>query len=343
MLFLVLITFNVVRLAPPWNIFEHSVGVPQHLGSGPLSIWIQDSQVPRLNHTTLKMYPGLRRFRVQRSNLEYIDEGAFDNNPLLEYLALVELPLKHLPATLGPAQISLDWVALDKVTTSFLNLTGGNYFREFPKLTYLGIGNNNDIGPQLNTDILPQQLSYLHMPRGRLEIFPNLSAVVPHLKHLRFFDNYIKVVPEECIAALKLMETLYASQNSIDTLPDLGFMTKLRILDISNNRLAALPDMYHLPLKKLMIARNPLMCYQTLCWLLMWPWQKASMLQDQPTCAGPGMLSGRKLMDVHPVDMECYQGKYCKCDGQQLQCGNDVVEIKHAFIRKWVLCWFNYE
>ena len=156
-----------------------------------------------------------------------------------------------------------------------------------------------------------RHLLYLYVIGCKLKHFPNLSDVVPLLQHLRIYRNYIRVIPEQSITALKQMETFYTHQNLIRTLPDIGSMKKLKILTLDDNNLARLPDMYHLLLNELRVAGNPLICDQTLCWLRMWPWKMASVLKDQPTCAGPEMSSGRRLMDVHPVDMECYQGKYC--------------------------------
>ena len=270
------------------------------------------SDVPRLNCTSLAIYPDLYRLRIQGCNLLYIDEGAFDNNLFVNYLGLIYLPLKQLPATLGPVQMSAFWIELDQVNTAMTNLTGGNYFQEFPKMARLSLGNHEVLGPQLNTDILPRHLQYLYVSGCKLEHFPNLSDALPHLEHLRIYRNNIKVIPEECIIALKQMKTCLAQNNLIGALPDISFMTGLEQLQIHDNNLTRLPDMYDLPLKGFTVAGNPLICDQTLCWLRMWPWKKASVLQDQPTCAGPGMLSGRKLMDVHPVDMECYLGKHCE-------------------------------
>ena len=308
-LFSFLIAFKTVWLAPPWTVIKRSVGFPRDLGLGPLSILIQWSEVSRLNRTTLSMYPELYWLRIDNCNLLYIDEGAFDTNLLMVHLGLVRLPLKQLPATLGPVQMSASWVQLDNTVIN--NLTGGNYFLEFPKMTWLSLGNHEVLGPQLNTDILPRHLLYLYVIGCKLKHFPNLSDVVPLLQHLRIYRNYIRVIPEQSITALKQMETFYTHQNLIRTLPDIGSMKKLKILTLDDNNLARLPDMYHLLLNELRVAGNPLICDQTLCWLRMWPWKKASVLKDQPTCAGPEMSSGRRLMDVHPVDMECYQGKYC--------------------------------
>ena len=311
-LLLVLIALKGVCLASEWTKIKYSVGFPQNLGSGSLSIWVLYSDVPRLNRTSLAIYPDLYRLRIETCNLLYIDEGAFDNNLMVKFLALVNLPLKQLPATLGPVQMSAFWIQLDKVNTAMTNLTGGNYFLEFPKIARLSLGNHEVLGPHLNTDILPQHLRYLYLPNCKLEYFPNLSDAVPHLQHLRIHRNNIKVIPEGCIMALKRMKTCYIQSNLIGALPDISFMTDLNQLGINDNNLTKLPDMYDLPFEKLLVARNPLICDQTLCWLRMWPWRKASILQDQPTCAGSGMLSGRKLMDVHPVDMQCYQGKHCE-------------------------------
>ena len=208
----------------------------------------------------------------------------------------------------GSAQMSLRWVVLERITTSFRNLTGGNYFREFPKLNRMGIGINRDIGPELDTGILPRKLVYLFVPEARLEKFPNLSATVPRLKHLRIYKNRIQTIPNEYIAGLNRMETLHINKNLLTLLPDLGFMTRLKDLLLHENKLAGLPDMYHLPLENLNVAGNPLVCDQALCWLRMWPWKKKMALKGRPVYAAPDTLAGIRLMAVPPVVMKCYQG-----------------------------------
>ena len=299
-------TFKVVRLATVTN----SLGVPQDLGPSTSSIRIRDSSVLRLNRSSLASYPMLLEFRTERCGLEYIDEGAFDYNPLLENLEFIKEPLKQLPANLGPAQTSLKGMKLNRVSTSITNLIGGNYFREFPNLSHLSIADNNDLGPELNVDILPRQLTYLYMSNGGVELFPDLSAVVPGLKHFFIQDNYIQVIPQEFIATLNQMKVFNINNNLLAALPDLGFMKRLKTLYANNNQLTRLPDMYHLPLENLRVATNPLVCDQALCWLRMWPFTKTPILEDRPTCAGPGTLAGIELMGVQPVDMECYNGKY---------------------------------
>ena len=307
---LVMNTFKVVRLEPPVTTVTNSSGVPQNLGPSTLSILIKDSYVPNLNRSSLVNYPKLLRLRIQTCGLEYVDEGTFDNNPLLEYLELVGEPLRQLPANLGPAQDSLKRVSLNRVSTPIRNLIGGNYFREFPKLTSLGIGGSHDLGPELDADILPRQLVYLDMSKAGIEIFPNLSAVVPGLLYLHIQQNYIQVIPMECISTLTKMKSLVIGSNLLATLPEIGFMKQLRLLYANDNQLTRLPDIYHLDLTNLKMANNPLVCDQALCWLRMWPLTRTSILEDKPTCASPWTIAGRELMGVHPVAMQCYNGKY---------------------------------
>ena len=85
----------------------------------------------------------------------------------------------------------------------------------------------------------------------------------------------------------------------------------LKLLYLKNNRLSSIPDLYHLPLRRLSVTENPMVCNQSLCWIRMWPWVKTSYMNaDDMKCETPPVLQGVLLSDINPVTLGCHNGTY---------------------------------
>ena len=142
-----------------------------------------------------------------------------------------------------------------------------------------------------NASLLPKNLIYIHLAYAGLIELPDFSSHAPNL------------------------ETVYLYRNSMKYMPSgyLKGMIKLKQLDLSHNKLTTVPDLYHLHMTLFNLANNPLECNQSLCWIRMWPWMKhwikPSVVTDKPICASPPFLNGMPLMEVRPIDIQCYKGK----------------------------------
>ena len=256
-------------------------------------------------------YPKLEKLNLDSCGLQYIGERSFDCTPFLADLYLVHLPLKQLPSSFGLAQFSLKWIKFwALLDTPVYELLNNSYLQNFSKLDYLGLGGNKL--QDLNTNMFPSQLVYLNLMSTQLEAFPNLSNSVPLLQHGRFMVNRITTIPEDRIVGLGRMVTFYINNNRLERISSLASMLQLSELNVAYNNLASLPDLYHLPLLKLFLAGNPLVCNKTLCWVRMWPWMKKPFRLDDPKCVEPTELAGLKLMEVYPTLMHCYEGKTSK-------------------------------
>ena len=305
---------------------KHVPAIPQDLGPGLLRLHVYGHTLLYLNFSSLRHYPKLQKFSLENCGLEYIAEGTFDATPHLTDLYLVSLPLKALPVTFGVAQLSLNWIKLWAVIgTPIYELTSDNYFWNFSKATYLGLGRNAI--KNLNTSILPLQLTYLNVDGSKMTSFPNLTNVVPSLAHVRCLSNPIRTIPLGNLVGLTGMKTFWIQWNKLQELPDLGFMLQLNELKIDNNNLDSLPDLYHLPLKILLLTGNPWACDMTLCWVRMWPWAKLLPVLGNPVCAKPAELYGMQLMSVKPSQMHCYNGKV---EGNQLKTHK---KIRYTYLR----------
>ena len=79
-------------------------------------------------------------------------------------------------------------------------------------------------------------------------------------------------------------------------------------MNIRNNDLQSLPDLFDLPLTKIEIGNNPLECNHS---LRLWNEKKSATLSVDDVdaiCQAPATRSGEKLMEVHPVYLQCYEG-----------------------------------
>ena len=296
-----------ILAAQEWTEVTNVPTLPKDLGPGLLRLHIYGHKLLYLNYSSLENYPKLQKLSLDTCGLEYIAEGTFDSTPHLTDLYLIHLPLKALPSTLGAAQLSLNWVKLWAVIgTPIYELTNDNYFRNFSKLTYLGLGEN--VIKNHNTSILPSHLTYLNAVQSVMTSLPNLSNAVPILNHIRCSSNLTRTIPPGNLAGLEMINTFRIQHNQLEELSDIGFMLEVRELSIDNNNLESLPDLYHLPLEILRLTGNPWVCDQALCWVRMWPWAKPLPVLCEPVCAKPAGLQAIRLMSVKATLLHRYNG-----------------------------------
>ena len=142
------------------------------------------------------------------------------------------------------------------------------------KLNWLNIGCNNHRGI-FDASRLPRNLETIILSRPWLTQFPDLAHYTPNTATIMVAGNTITEFPGEYIVV--------------------NFAFKQQYL--ANKRLLTMPDMYRLPLTKLQMSRNPLVCDQSLCWIRMWPWMKTpSYITDDIRCETPDFLHGVLLV-----------------------------------------------
>ena len=134
--------------------------------------------------------------------------------------------------------------------------------------------------------ILPRNLSSININFGQVQTFPNFVSSTPNIHSIDLEVNGIIYVPETAVVGL----------------------AALKKLSLSKNKLHAVPDLYHLPISKLYLSNNVLDCNYSLCCIQMSPWLKPSLILDDITCNSPTPLLGMRLMDIHPLELECRDG-----------------------------------
>ena len=246
---------------------------------------------------------------LEELNLDYnkvniINTRAFINNVYLVLLRILDHELLTFPTEAGGAWRSIEQIigSLGPNNMQPINLTN------LPALIRFEI-NTNTIN-NLTLGHLPSLKALLAQTCG-LETFPDLS-VAPTLEHVAFSFNYFTEVPKSAVAGLNKLRYLYLTGCHIQYLPDLSHLVSLEVLKIDNNDLKSLPDLYNMPLTGFLWAGNPLVCDKALCWLRMWSFMRPVLTMDnspgKDVCMAPNHRNGIRVMDNHPVDLECYNG-----------------------------------
>ena len=156
------------------------------------------------------------------------------------------------------------------------------------KLENLNLG-CADFSRRLNAAILPPSLLRINLNSARLTQLPEFGIYTPNITEFLVSGNRIGEISQTKVA---------------------GLLALTRI-NMKNNEFSTVPDLYHLPLTHLKLARNPLVCNRSLCWIRMWPWAKASLLDvDGITCGLTGVPHSVLLTDINPATLDCHHGKY---------------------------------
>ena len=187
-----------------------------------------------------------------------------------------------------------------------------NQLISFPNLSHLKgmihiVMHNNKL-PSVPTEHIAgwPQLRDLYLASNVIEAMPNMSYL-PKLQTIRLSNNLITHVPGSCLLGLPMLERLELQLNQITSIGDISSVSGLVYLH--GNQISALPEMYNMQLSELTLRDNPWRCNVSLCWLRMWSWMKTPPTLDTFLCSDPLQLNGTLAMRVHPVILECYNGR----------------------------------
>ena len=260
------------------------VSVPETLNNSVEYLILAQNEITNITNTSLANYPTLMQLDMERNQLRYINDGSFDHNPKLQSLNQNSNHLRYIPATLGHAQHSLIEIFMwNSVALESVNLN----FSKFPVLKYLNLGRN--ILVKFEASNLPMNLEELFLSFVLPFAIPNFQLYTPRITTIKLRGNNIFHIPDEYIVRLQLQK-----------------------LDIRDNKLEAIPDLFDQPLKQSKIADNPLRCNASLCWLRLWSRKKTTVLKgiESTSCQSPSYLTGKRLLDIDPVKMGCYSGEH---------------------------------
>ena len=280
--------------------------VPQSLDPNTEILDLISLPIPVLDNSSFARYSNLAKIRMKGCSVTYVKNGTFNTLWRLQYVSFMYNKIIEFPEDFGLASQSL--VEMQLWGAFSLRTLSPFYFRNFSKLTKLYLG-NNDWTP-FDPSILPASLKSINLNYASwLNAYPNFTGWTPHLKIISLEGNVIPEIPKENI---RLMNITYINigSNRLTSIPDHPVYPYIGTLLLNRNRLTTIPDLYNTTLKQLKLAKNPLVCDYALCWIRMWPWMfDTPLLADTPTCASPADADGTPLMEVRPVQMECFNGK----------------------------------
>ena len=150
-----------------------------------------------------------------------------------------------------------------------------------------------------------RSLKIFYVSYNRINIMPNLSHL-PRLRWITLNRKYLRYVPASCLEGL-IIEWLNLGDNRITVIED--FPKIGPSIDLKNNIMTTLPDLYNSKFVSLQLDNNPLFCNQSLCWLRRWPFDQPLPVLDNVLCHSPPDRNETTLMRVHPTVLKCYEGK----------------------------------
>ena len=198
--------------------------------------------IRRLVTDALTSYPNIHTLNLGENTLRYIDEGAFNGIHFLKTMYLSNNEIVAFPSSFGAVTYTLEVLHIGSGFESQGVILTKPYFSEFVRIQELRIGSNR-LNVSIDT-ILPPNVTFIGMsdPLTDVITFPNLAM------------NASKV------------EKFVVNEGGIDSIPrqHLRGVRSLKVLNLENNRLQTVPDLYDRPLTQLMLAGNPLVCDKAL-------------------------------------------------------------------------------
>ena len=277
--------------------------IPVNIDPG-VSKLILDNSITRVEEGDMESLLQLEELSLSFNGVKFISTRAFIKNTQLVLLRIVGHALVILHAEMFGAWRSIKEISGSLGPTNMQPII----LAYLPALTKLVI-NSNPIH-NLSLGHLPS-LRRLHAQRCELTTFPDLSAA-PALEIVDLYYNNFNQIPKSALVGLNQLRELYIRNCYIRYLPDLSHLVSLKILIITQNELKSLPDLYQLPLADMRWDGNPLVCDEKLCWVRMWNFVRPGLYMgrfpERDVCAAPQSRNGLRLMDIHPVDMGCYEG-----------------------------------
>ena len=280
---------------------EYLTLVPINIDSGVTTLILNANRIKRIEDTSVASLAALEVFKLDGNRVNFISTNAFLYNIKLSRIAIAGHSLPVISPGLGNSGKSLVYFTVPngRIFIPATNLT------HFPKLERLGM--NTVRTNSLNLGILPS-LKSLYAQGCNLQTFPDLSNA-PMLNLVQLHDNNFSYIPPSALAGLSHLKRLHFPNCRVTQLPDLSHLTSLESFNVQNNQLKSVPDMYDLPFTLFKFSENPLLCDETLCWIRMWGYVK-SPLSAASNCQCKGNHLEGLLMDVHPLDLKCYKGKF---------------------------------
>ena len=281
--------------------------VPQDRDPNTTILKFSKLPIPVLDNTSFVRYANVIGIFMYDCSITYVKSGTFSAHWRLQVVSLQRNKIIEFSDNFGLATQSIIKIMLWAAFS--LRRLQPFLFKKFPKLIYLNLG-HNDWTP-FDPSILPIGLTSINLNYAYgLTTFPNFTNWTPNLKIINIYRNIIQEIPPDNVRNMTI-NYINIGGNRLTSIPGYNVYPYINVLHLQANKLTTVPDFYNTTLKQLRIELNPLVCDYALCWIRMWPWMfDTPLLADTPICASPASVTGTPLMEVHPIHMECFNGKY---------------------------------
>ena len=268
---------------------------------------LEYNRIIRITNMSFIQFIQLHTLKLSVNDLTYIENGSFDYNAKLETLSATGNNIMQLSHWFGAAAASLTnlhlWCALRDPAINNMNFT------EMINLDWLNIGCSNLHGG-FDASRLPRNLKNVCLNYGGLTKFPDFARHTPNIATIMTTGNATTEVPSEYIIG----------------------NTTLKQLTLNRNRLSTIPDLYHLPLTSLALNENPIVCNQSLCWLL--PWGACYWIRYTGNL---GNINSRNILqhNLHLVGRAMFY--ICDIDNKWMDINRCWIS---TYIHTYLLVWF---
>ncbi|XP_063698143.1 leucine-rich repeat-containing protein 15 [Culicoides brevitarsis] len=248
---------------------------------------ISKNKIKELKATTFDRLTKLRHLILSENQIEKIDEEVFHHQISLEKLVLYGNRLKFIPDKLFVNLTSLLKLDLHR---NLISKISSNAFLALTKLEDLNLGQNN-----LAT------------------LAEGLFLAMKCLKKLTLFSNNFTRLEKNAFNGLENVSNLLLNNNNLKDFDNEVFvpLKNLAKLRLDSNKLMFLPSksLDHNPkLLSVKLGKNPWHCDCRAIYLARWLRVNGTKLWDgEPTCRGPGELSGQSLITLRFIHI---------CEGQ---------------------------
>ena len=255
---------------------QNLTDVPGDIDINVTELDLSKNEITHITNNSFMLYNQLTRISLHDNDVIIIEDGSYDHNAKLKYLDLSGYKIQQVPQSFGPATKSLEvvhlWTALDKGVVKKLDL------KRMMNLRWLNISNIDHQGI-VEPAVLPNKLETVILNSANIIVFPNFTKFTPNASHISIGGNhYLTRIPDSSLTG----------------------NLALKELNVHDNGLATLPDLYHLPLNKVSLQGNPLICNQSVRWVRMWSWMKTPLTLDTILCEAPESVHGKMLKGNSP-------------------------------------------
>ena len=285
--------------------------VPQDIPANVTKLELPNNDIEVLNHTSFSLFERMNWLQFDKNPLEIINNGTFDNNPLLVVFQCYECRIKVLPSSFGPATNKINRLSWNAGIADTGCITSP-YFGSFISLERLSIGYN--YFRDFSHIDFPPSIKILATYRNGLSHFPNLTSLrFPVLRELFIGDNNLRNISDSTLAAMNSRMTYLSLVSAkLIEIGNVAMLTQLRYLSLRSNKLETIPDLLGLSrLSSLYIGGNTRMtCDRRMCWRGLWDRVRSKLnRKDDAECKAPSVVRGHRLSRISPGFMQCDQGE----------------------------------